>query len=1415
MKQSRTTLKELTAAYRAVLRHGILCNAIALGLIATAPAMAETITERTTLDGTDYVAVANGGLTFSGISSTDGKGALTVTSGAIDITGDSLSFTGNTSSQHGAALYYKDQTATTGAVLDVANISFANNTSGTANAEIGSSAGAILNTGGSMSILGGTNSFTDNSVLGADADSAKWYKRGGGAIANQSYWKESDHSVPINAVMVIGKNDGSSTNTFANNSSSTNGGAIMNRAVETDGDATLTINGTTTFDNNTATFSGGAIYNIQRDGRTATLNLTNGTYTFTNNAATGTSAEYGKGGAVYNEGIMTLSNATFGGAERGNSAEKGGAIYNKGTLTMTDATLDSNFSTNGHGGAVYNEGTLNITDVTMNLNRSADGKSGGAIYNNTGGVVVISGGEITNNVSGNYAGAIYSASDGNVTINGTLLQGNTAIVNGGAIYNNTGTLSITDGTLIDNHTNGKGAGIYNKSGVVTLTDTAIQNNVVDTELDAGGGVDGGAGIYNLKGLVTINATNEDITLSGNRIDLGNYSFDSDIYNGNSGTLTLNAAANRTLTLDGGIDGGGAGTMYVNAGAANTGVVKIAGTLNGQHVTVAHGELHLIDDDPTLYPVENAYLAGSTINVASDATINTIDDAIQDLSSIVTLADGAAVKGDIDYIAGVADTYSAATGANITYKLANALNLSGMQYGAQKEIRVTNEGATVNAGAGFAWYNSVEGLTLTSGGAGTGTVFVAGVSGGINAAVDSTDETIQEIAYNATAATETFDGAGGTDNVIQNADVTVTGNGNDTTSNKIVFEEDMIVDGTSTLSINNVVLEKDTDEAIENKLGGTLNFTEARVGVNVRNFGTMVSDPTYYGAEVWNSGTASFTGDVFESGSSLTNSATVNLNNVEFVAGSSLIGNTGNVLNIIGTGNIFNGASSGNNVILASGANYTGTLYDGSIDARNGGIDTITGSVSGGDLYVDADLAAGSTDTFGGISNTPTIKGVKLANTGYGTADSVTLEMTGATFDANVDIDGFSYYTNMTNNGNTLVFNDKLINESNLDTKLGGWSGGHYIKASTSMTQEADTDHLTVGQALSALDTQLYTVSTPGAVADGDTGFVTGDTVYDTLANYSTTDQMNTAIGNALNTAVADGGVVDNAIDSAINTAVGTGGAVTNAINGALSNYTTTTDMNTAISNAKDEAVSAANTYTDNKITAALGTVTDGVTAVYDQAHAWAEGLLGVDVDSNTDVQLQDALGTTSVIDSETKTIAGALKDLDSGVAAESTRAQGVEDSLATRLTTAETTVGNHESALTLLAADETTAGSVAHAAANATANANAYTDAQLSLARTATLADANAYTDRRIEDLDKNLSAGVAGAVALSSVAVSGVERGEVSVGAGYGYFNGQSAAAFGATMGLSNRWSINAGAGISNADVSFRAGTNYKFKLF
>ena len=43
----------------------------------------------------------------------------------------------------------------------------------------------------------------------------------------------------------------------------------------------------------------------------------------------------------------------------------------------------------------------------------------------------------------------------------------------------------------------------------------------------------------------------------------------------------------------------------------------------------------------------------------------------------------------------------------------------------------------------------------------------------------------------------------------------------------------------------------------------------------------------------------------------------------------------------------------------------------------------------------------------------------------------------------------------------------------LDTAIGSWSGGHYIKNSVSSSNPADTTHLTVGQALSALDDALY------------------------------------------------------------------------------------------------------------------------------------------------------------------------------------------------------------------------------------------------------------------------------------------------------------------------------------------------------
>ncbi len=107
--------------------------------------------------------------------------------------------------------------------------------------------------------------------------------------------------------------------------------------------------------------------------------------------------------------------------------------------------------------------------------------------------------------------------------------------------------------------------------------------------------------------------------------------------------------------------------------------------------------------------------------------------------------------------------------------------------------------------------------------------------------------------------------------------------------------------------------------------------------------------------------------------------------------------------------------------------------------------------------------------------------------------------------------------------------------------------------------------------------------------------------------------------------------------------------------------------------------------------------------------------------------------------------------------------------------------------------------------------AKAYVDAK----NTMSLKSAYDYTDKKVDALDEELSAGIASAAAMSSVAVSNVAKGEVSVGGGYGYYNSQSAVALGAAMGLTDNWSVNAAAGLSDSNVTFRAGTNYKFKLF
>ena len=293
--------------------------------------------------------------------------------------------------------------------------------------------------------------------------------------------------------------------------------------------------------------------------------------------------------------------------------------------------------------------------------------------------------------------------------------------------------------------------------------------------------------------------------------------------------------------------------------------------------------------------------------------------------------------------------------------------------------------------------------------------------------------------------------------------------------------------------------------------------------------------------------------------------------------------------------------------------------------------------------------------------------------------------------------------------------------------------------------------------------------------------------------------------------------IENGANSAINESLAEGGAISDAIATETDRATAAEealdDKITANSNAisansdaitaeKDRATATENALSD-KITAnsnAISANSDAITAEKDRATS-AENALSDRITANADAISANSDAITAEKDRATSA-ENALSDRITAnadaIVTETDRATAAEEKLDGKIAT--NTAAIAQEITDRIAGDELTLGA-----------AKAYTDAQNEL----TLRAANEYTDNRVNTLEKELSAGIASAAAMSSVAVSGVSKGEVSVGGGYGYYNSQSAVALGAAMGLTDNWSINAAAALSDSNVSFRAGTNYKFKLF
>ncbi|MBK8038243.1 MAG: choice-of-anchor D domain-containing protein [Verrucomicrobiaceae bacterium] len=119
-------------------------------------------------------------------------------------------------------------------------------------------------------------------------------------------------------------------------------------------------------------------------------------------------------------GVITLNGLTLTGGSTAGS-DDGGAIHNQGTLTMSRCTLTGNAASD-EGGAIHNTSTLSMSQCTLSGNTS--GRNGGAIMSIPG-TVTLTQCTIAGNTATNSGGGV-SIFGSTVSLTNCLIAGNTA-----------------------------------------------------------------------------------------------------------------------------------------------------------------------------------------------------------------------------------------------------------------------------------------------------------------------------------------------------------------------------------------------------------------------------------------------------------------------------------------------------------------------------------------------------------------------------------------------------------------------------------------------------------------------------------------------------------------------------------------------------------------------------------------------------------------------------------------------------------------------------------------------------------------------------------------------------------------------------------------------------------------------------
>ena len=391
MKMSRTAIKELTAAYRAVLKHAFIAAMGAMVVIGGASADDTKTRLVVDVDATENLAGVHDGY----ISTENGSVAQVL--GVLNVS-DGAQFTNNKTDRNGGAIF-NSGTLTLGD-----GVSFTGNS-----AKFG---GAVWNDG-KMEIAAGTKFVGNNSKQAAGA----LYNSGTGTLDNLIGIVFENNTAAMGGAINNAKTSASvkggtinlisKSHFIGNSGGKSQGGAIRNQG-------TISTITDSVFDSNIAG-NGGAINNGTWG------SLVKGIYktTFINNTAVATGGNH-QGGAIVNAGHIGIIDETV--FESNRAGKIGGAI--------------ANVTPQNNGGGLAE---VNIANSTFTGNVA--GESGGAIYNATGGAVTLAG---ENTFTGNMAGGV-----GNDIYNlGKLaVTGSTTTIDGGITGD--GELTIADGATLN------------------------------------------------------------------------------------------------------------------------------------------------------------------------------------------------------------------------------------------------------------------------------------------------------------------------------------------------------------------------------------------------------------------------------------------------------------------------------------------------------------------------------------------------------------------------------------------------------------------------------------------------------------------------------------------------------------------------------------------------------------------------------------------------------------------------------------------------------------------------------------------------------------------------------------------------------------------------------------------------------